>query len=199
MKPIRKKIAILGGSFDPVTLAHVNVAKVVKEQTDVDEVWMIPCFKHAHAKNLTNFDDRLNMLRLSIADEHQIFACTIEKTMRLSGYTKDLYIALTKSFSSCEFKIVMGQDVANNFDNFYESAWLKENANFIILNRTGIPPIENPWYDKKCNTLLNSDKFIYEVSSTLARNSIKEKNYSQSLMYLHPSVIDYAIKNNLYA
>lgn len=51
----RKKIAIYGGSFNPPTMSHYNIMKMVMEDITVDgsqfdEVWMVPCGDRADKK-----------------------------------------------------------------------------------------------------------------------------------------------------
>jgi nicotinate-nucleotide adenylyltransferase len=192
-----KKIAILGGSFDPPTLAHVHIAKLVKEKTDVDEVWLVPCYNHAHQKHLSDFYVRKDMLMLALSNEHKIFICTIENQLKLSGYSKDLITALRKWSSKNSYYMICGQDVANNFENFYEHEWLKENVPYIVLSRPGVPANEDLWYAKKPHLTIEND-MTDECSSTLARNAIKNRNETDALKYISKEVYNYAISNKMY-
>jgi nicotinic acid mononucleotide adenylyltransferase len=65
-----KTVAILGGSFDPPTLAHVQLAaEIYNRHEDVNEVWIIPCGDGRGDKNLkTEGRHRLEMLNLIIRD-----------------------------------------------------------------------------------------------------------------------------------
>ena len=40
------KIALYGGSFDPVHAAHIEVAKTALRKQVADEVWMIPTYQN---------------------------------------------------------------------------------------------------------------------------------------------------------
>ncbi len=63
-------MALLGGSFDPPTLAHVQIAsEIYNTHEDVDEVWIIPCGDGRGDKSLrTNGMHRLAMLDLILKD-----------------------------------------------------------------------------------------------------------------------------------
>jgi nicotinate-nucleotide adenylyltransferase len=57
-----RKIAVYGGSFDPVTLGHTRVAEIVLNTCDVDQVWFMPCYKSLYEKKLGSSYDRINLL-----------------------------------------------------------------------------------------------------------------------------------------
>jgi nicotinate-nucleotide adenylyltransferase len=63
-------VAILGGSFDPPTIAHVEIAcEIYNNFADVDEVWFIPCGDGREDKNLrTRGIHRIRMLELLLSD-----------------------------------------------------------------------------------------------------------------------------------
>jgi nicotinic acid mononucleotide adenylyltransferase len=66
----RKKVAILGGSFDPPTLAHIELAcEIYNTHEDVDAVWLVPCGDGRSDKNLrSKGKHRLEMLRKILKD-----------------------------------------------------------------------------------------------------------------------------------
>jgi nicotinate-nucleotide adenylyltransferase len=63
-------VAILGGSFDPPTIAHVQIAcEIYNNFADVDEVWFIPCGDGRVDKSLrTKGTHRMKMLQLVLRD-----------------------------------------------------------------------------------------------------------------------------------
>ncbi len=60
----------MGGSFDPPTLAHVQIAsEIYNTHEDVDEVWIVPCGDGRGDKSLkTKGVHRLAMLQLILTD-----------------------------------------------------------------------------------------------------------------------------------
>lgn len=58
------KVAILGGSFDPPHLGHILIARQVKEILGLDQVLLIPNFKHAFGKIQSPAKHRLAMTKL---------------------------------------------------------------------------------------------------------------------------------------
>ena len=61
------RVAIFGGSFNPPHLAHQMAALYVLETAAVDELWLVPAFRHPFGKALAPFADRLEMCELAAA------------------------------------------------------------------------------------------------------------------------------------
>ena len=61
------KVALFGGSFNPVHAAHQLVALYVLETQPVDELWFVPTFAHPFGKQLVAFDHRVAMCALAAA------------------------------------------------------------------------------------------------------------------------------------
>ena len=63
------KIAIFGGTFDPVHAEHVNIVKAALEQLEADKVIVMPAAipPHKQGKLLAGEQDRLNMAKLAFA------------------------------------------------------------------------------------------------------------------------------------
>ena len=63
-------VAILGGSFDPPTIAHIQVAsEIYNTHEDIDAVWIIPCGDGRGDKSLkTAAVHRIKMLNLILKD-----------------------------------------------------------------------------------------------------------------------------------
>lgn len=195
-----KKIGIFGGSFNPVSRGHVYVARTVLNKCDVDEVWMIPCCTHNHGKELEDCEHRIKMLNIAIElEDPRIKVNDIEMRNNLSGKTKDLFDALKKEYPDYDFYFIIGQDVADNFDRFYKSDYLKSNLKFIVLSRAGINTlVKNQWYTVKPNTYIDIN-LTRPTSSTLARTYISKRQIQRAIGQLAIPVMSYILENNLYS
>jgi nicotinate (nicotinamide) nucleotide adenylyltransferase len=60
-------IGVFGGSFNPIHLGHALLAITVQQTTRVDQVVLVPVYKHAVKTDLLPFSDRVNMCRLAVA------------------------------------------------------------------------------------------------------------------------------------
>ena len=63
------KIAIFGGSFDPVHAEHVNLVRAAAEKLGTDKIIVVPAFvpPHKQGRNMAPAQDRLNMAKLAFA------------------------------------------------------------------------------------------------------------------------------------
>ena len=65
-----KKIAILGGTFNPIHVGHLTIAQMVREEFGLDKVIFVPCDlpPHKTSKGVITARDRLRMVTLAIKD-----------------------------------------------------------------------------------------------------------------------------------
>ena len=63
-----KKIGILGGSFDPPTISHLQLCSEALNVLKFDEIWMVPCGARSDKNLRTNGEMRLRMVDRAIED-----------------------------------------------------------------------------------------------------------------------------------
>ena len=86
------RIGLLGGTFDPIHNAHINIAKEAYEQLNLDEIWFIPVLNNPFEKKIvaTN-EQRVKMIELASKDYSYMKICDIElkKDPNVKSYTYD--------------------------------------------------------------------------------------------------------------
>lgn len=96
-----KKTGILGGTFDPIHLAHERIGHAAQEMLGLDEIMVIPTgnsyFKTVHG-NVTSAKHRLAMVRLSIQNDTLFTYSDIEIKRQGYTFTADTLLELTRSF-----------------------------------------------------------------------------------------------------
>src|SRR6185295_12282250 len=102
------RVAVFGGSFNPPHVAHQLAALYVLETQPVDELWLVPCFKHPFDKALESFEDRLEMCQRAAAalgPRVRVSACE----QRLGGESRTLrtVTALIAENPGVEFSLVV--------------------------------------------------------------------------------------------
>jgi nicotinate (nicotinamide) nucleotide adenylyltransferase len=203
----KTQVAILGGAFDCCTKAHIGIANLVlKASKWADEVWMMPAFQHMDGKQMLSSEHRIKMLKIAASNDGRIKVCDYEIKHQLHGETYHMLNKLIhdKEYENYRFSFVMGIDRANTIKDWYNfEELLKMDVPFIVVPRNGVKRDECvKWYLQSPHIYIHDEeKFhIPAVSSTMARNILKEKNPSKDKLkeILDEKVIDYILKNNLY-
>jgi len=86
--PLKKRIGIYSGSFNPIHIGHQKLAEYLIEQQLVDEVWFVvsPCNPLKEQDDLIDEYLRLDMVMLAIRQQECIKASDIEFTMPVPSY-----------------------------------------------------------------------------------------------------------------
>ena len=84
-----KKVGLLGGSFDPIHLGHLNLAIELKEKWQLEEVWFIPAQVSPFKKNAlpSLASHRLKMVELALKPFSQFFLSDFELQRPSLSYT----------------------------------------------------------------------------------------------------------------
>ncbi len=82
-----RKIALFGGSFDPIHAGHLAVARAAQRHFDLDEIYFIPSGRppHKHQHDLAPFPHRLAMVALACAEHPNFVPSLTEAGPDLSG------------------------------------------------------------------------------------------------------------------
>lgn len=120
MENNKKRIGIMGGTFDPIHNAHVVLAKQAYHQFHLDEVWMLPNGNPPHKKNSRQADvqHRVNMIRLAIQNIPYLKLCEIECSSSTYHYTYETLQMLNERYPDNEFYFIMGADSLFDFDDW---------------------------------------------------------------------------------
>lgn len=172
------KIAIYGGSFSPCHFSHMTIISWLLATEQVEQVWMIPCFKHMFGKKMIEFSHRYEMckkLAEFFGDRCQV--SDIEK--KLGGASRSLRTirVLKKKFPEHEFKFVIGIDNWKLRDQWKDLEVISKEFELIVMGTKNQPKIPR-------------------IRSTMIRKKI-EQNKDISV-YLPKNVLDYILLNNLY-
>lgn len=132
------RVALFGGSFNPPHVAHQLVALYVLETQPVEEVWLVPCFRHPFDKPLERFDDRLAMCELAAAAlGPRARVIDIERTLGGPSRTLRTVKALRAAHANTEFSLVIGADLEGEIATWHGAEELRQTVPFIVVGRAG--------------------------------------------------------------
>lgn len=134
------KIAILGGSFNPVHIGHLALAKSVCDELSYDKILFVPTFQPPHKiiKDAASAQDRLEMLRLAcLSDSHfETESCEIDRGG--ISYTYDTICYLEDKYAgelSSKIGLIFGQDLVAEFSKWNRADELAQKTDIILARR----------------------------------------------------------------
>jgi nicotinate-nucleotide adenylyltransferase len=192
------RIGILGGTFDPVHIAHLAIAEQAVHQLDLDKILFVPAWIAPHkmacpdgvpAKDRT--EHRLAMLRLATAANPAFEICEKELERKGTSYTVDTIQELREQFGpQAELFLLIGADNYAIFQSWREPDAIMDACRVAVYKRPGSPET-----DISCPFVtLQGPQFV--LASTWLRKQCAEGN---SIRYLVPDAVrEYIEEHRLY-
>ncbi|EJO5346426.1 nicotinate-nucleotide adenylyltransferase [Clostridium botulinum] len=198
------KKAILGGTFDPIHNAHINVAYEALERLDLEEVIFIPAGNPPHKMNLkkTPGNIRYEMIKIAIEKEKRFSISDFEIKSQGISYTYKTLRYFKEKEPETEWYFITGEDCLAYLEQWKHIEEIFNMCNFVIFTREGFKQkeeiIKNKRYilDKYANKILFINASILDISSTKIRNRIKEGK--QVSFYMPNNVYQFILQENLY-
>ena len=140
------KLAVLGGSYNPIHIGHLMLADTVCRSCGYDTIAFVPAFlspfKRGHAG--CTVEDRIAMVERAVADNPAFYCEPCEVTRQGVSYTIDTLRFLTQKYPQHDGKIglIIGDDLLGGLDTWHEAVSLADYADIIVGNRV-IAPQEN--------------------------------------------------------
>lgn len=136
----RKRIAVYGGTFDPVHLGHLEIAKRVTQLFAIDQFLFIPAriAPHKSDREVSSALHRYAMLALATQKEPRLFISTFELEGPGRQYTVDTLFHFRAQFGDAsDLFFVMGADSWAEITTWREWERLMTLANLIVATRPG--------------------------------------------------------------
>ncbi|MCK5849423.1 MAG: nicotinate-nucleotide adenylyltransferase [Kiritimatiellae bacterium] len=201
----RKKVGILGGTFNPIHNGHLILAQSAIEALELAQVLFIPCLTPPHKvpTGLIAPSHRVGMVHSAIENDLRFELNKTEIERDGVSYAVDTVSALREEFPNTEFFFIIGADTLKELYLWRNIYNLLEMCTFVTFSR---PPLkmdtikpedlnlDPPW----CETLLKNIVVgrQIDISSSEIRYRIAE---GMSIRYLvPPSVEMYIAEHRLY-
>ena len=185
-----ERIGLFFGSFNPVHLGHLAIAKAFKSQANLDALWWVPSPQNPHKpiSALAPFEHRKKMLELAIPDESDRI-CTIEQHLPTPSYTIHTLEMLDVEFPDKEWILLLGEDSWNNLPTWKQGDHIEKTYSIFVYPRQGVQTI------RKGKMTLISGSF-HSISSSEIRHCIRSKSTSNHGVL--PEVAEYITAHQLY-
>jgi nicotinate-nucleotide adenylyltransferase len=147
----RRRIGLLGGSFNPAHQGHRDISLAALAYLDLDEIWWMvsPQNPLKPEKGMASFADRMASAR-AIADHPRIRVTDIENKLG-TRYTADTLRKLVTRFPSYRFVWLMGADNLAQIASWAD--WTR------IFHLAPIAVFDRPSYTNKALTSLAARRF----------------------------------------
>ena len=185
-----KRVGILGGTFNPPHIGHIILAQEVLDKLSLDRVLFVPTNIPPHKNaSLIEAKHRLKMVRLSIEGNKKFSLLDWEIKRGGVSYTVDTLRELRNNFSSYEFYLIIGSDLAKDFNTWKDYQEIMKIAKVVVGKRKKFP-----WEDNR--KFIPIDILEIDISSSLIREWIKKGWCVRYL--LPPKVFNYIVRRKLY-
>ena len=220
----RFRAAVFGGTFNPVHLGHLSIAREIKEHFSLDRVFVVPSAvpPHKNMKGIAEASQRVAMLHLCFDAMEGFEVSDVEMKRSGPSYTIDTVKEfLSRLPKGAELFLVMGMDAFLEIDTWKSYGQLLKLLPLIVMTRPGTSfpdeterPVAETYLknnistrygycrEQGCFTHPNNreihiiDVTPVNISSTEIRNLVKKKKPLTDLV--HNLVADYIHKKGLY-
>jgi len=139
----RRRIGILGGSFDPIHAGHLSVAQQVAGALKLDEVVLVPAGRPPHKprEKLAPAADRLEMARLAIRGLARLSVSDLETKRSGPSYSLDTVRELKRRLGAGhEYFFIIGADTVGDLPDWHRAAAFLRETGFAVVARPGCQP-----------------------------------------------------------
>lgn len=175
------RIALLGGSFNPIHVGHLAIARAILSQGLADELWLMvsPHNPLKQQQGLLPEEIRLRWARLAVADESGIVASDVEFSLPRPSYTYQTLRHLRHERPADEFILCIGADNWEHWSQWRGTDEIMAHHDIIVYPREGSPLTDLPLYSApitpdESHRQGRLDYPLVNVSSTLIRQRLQQ-------------------------
>ena len=201
-----RKIALFGGTFDPIHLGHRKVAEAVANKIEAEKVIFIP----ARCSPLKGFaptagdEDRLRMIALTIADRKRFAVSNCELERPAPSFTLDTVRQFKQEYGpNVSIHWLLGADSVADLVYWHKIDELIDECRLTTMRRAGYPPpdvdrFESAWGPHRVKMIKDNlvETPLIDISSTEIRRRLAAGEEVGQM--LHPDVIEYIRRHHLY-
>ncbi|MFH2145139.1 MAG: nicotinate-nucleotide adenylyltransferase [Candidatus Omnitrophota bacterium] len=188
----KKRIGILGGTFDPIHLGHLNLAQTARVNLKLNRVIFIPAAipPHKGRQDITPAEARYQMIKQSIADNRFFRVSRFELERGGISYSVNTLRAFISKYPDADLYFIVGSDALPELNSWRRIKEVFKICKFVVAKRPGF---EKSRWPK--NVVVLKGNFL-NVSSSAIRQLLRR---GKAPRYLLPrQAYKFIIKNSLY-
>ena len=200
----RKRVGIMGGTFDPIHIGHLILGETAYEQFDLDQVLFMPAGNPPHKRNRLHRatdEQRSEMVRRAIASNPH-FSLSLEE-MNEDGftYTYRTLERLRAEHPDTDYFFILGADSLFDFDKWRETGRICRACTVVAAtrNHTSQERLDEAirfLEEKYSGTFRKLNSLNIDISSAMLRSWIAGQRTIK--YYVPDNVIAYIRENHIY-
>jgi nicotinate-nucleotide adenylyltransferase len=199
------KIALFGGTFDPIHLGHTTVAAEAAKYIGADKVVFVPanCSPLKGFTPIANGAHRFKMTALAIADQQNFEVSDYELKKSAPSYTLETVVKFKNEYKKSVIYWLIGADSIDDLVHWHRIVKLIDICNLTTMYRAGCAPpdftkFKTEWGHQCIEKLQHNiiQTSLVDISSTKIRNRLAAGGDVSDV--LHPAVAAYIREHRLY-
>lgn len=190
------RIAIFGGTFNPLHIGHYQIISELSNNDFIDKVIVIPTMipPHKVCSEMASAQDRLMMCRLACEDFKKVVVSDIEIKRQGKSYSIDTVRELKKLYPYDKFYLTVGGDMLSSLDKWHKWQELIKEVSFIAFERKGTDSAE-----KSAQRMREYGADINIIKADIADISSTELRFKINRELLPEKVYMYIKERKLYS
>ena len=205
-EPVKTRIGILGGTFNPIHLGHLILGQSAIETHDLLKVLFVPCSTppHKDTAGLLPGEHRAAMVRAGTEGNPAFEFCDVEMKRGGVSYAVDTVGELREQYPRAELYFIIGADTLLELHLWRQVYSLLPLCQFVTFARPGTNDhaitaaslkLRAPWPERLLANVSSSR--LIDISSSDIRHRVAE---GMSIRYLVPTAVElYIAEHHLYA
>jgi nicotinate-nucleotide adenylyltransferase len=204
---MERKIALFGGTFDPIHKGHTIVAEHAAEYIGAESVVFVPAHRSPQKQTppQASAADRIEMINLAIKGQKSFCLSKCELNRPEPSYTLETVNEFkTQHGRGVQMYWLLGADSVNDLPGWYKINELIDECNLCVMFRAGFDEpdfskFQEAFGPKRVEKLQQNiiPTPLIDINSTEIRNRIAARQDVSDM--LHPAVLQYIRQRDLYS
>ncbi len=197
-----QKIAVLGGTFNPIHNGHIRLALSCHKELGFDKILVVPTNvpPHKETSDLCSNRDRLEMCRLAVKGMPVFEVTDLEYRLGGRSYTVNTLRALRKEYPKARFYLLVGSDMFFTFRQWRSYRDILSGCTLVGASRNfeehqKMQEMSASFQREGFDTVVIEND-VYVLSSTELRRLMQE--YKDISAYVNADVLQYIREHSLF-
>jgi len=200
---MNRRTGILGGTFDPIHIAHLAIAEDCWDQLDLDVVLFVPAGDPPHKRHraVSSTADRVAMVERAIAGNPHFRLSRVDVDRPGLSYTVDTIQNLRSELGpQAELFFIVGNDSLADLPNWRDPDRLIEMCTIVAVNRPGYPRFDPTRLDSKIRGASGRIRFVQVPDLNITSSDIRQRiARGRTITYLVPDAVrTYIVEKGLF-